>query len=246
MSAETSKGVCLVIGAGDHTGGHVAEKFAAQGYTSVVTRRGRNLEKLEALCARIAEKGGTAVPMGVDARDEADTNAMFEKIEAEIGRVEVCVHNIGPNVRFGVLETTAQVYRKVWELAAFSAFLAGRAAARVMVPRERGTILFTGATGGVKANIGYAAFASAMHAKRATAQSLARELGPKNIHVAHVIIDAAIDHENIRVNFPERYNPEVDGVVDPAAIAETYWHLHSQHRSAWSFETDLRPWMETW
>lgn len=241
-----SRGVCLVLGAGDATGGHVAERFALEGYTAVVTRRARNIEQLQALCDRIAAKGGTAVPMGVDARDENETVAMFEEIERDIGPVEVCIYNIGGNVRFPIRETTARVYRKVWEMCAFGAFLAGRHAAQVMVPRGRGTIIFTGATAGLRGGTGYAAFAGGKFALRALAESMARELGPENIHVAHVVIDAAIDTEWIKTQFPSRYKPEEDAIVDPAHIAETYWQIHMQHRSAWTFETQLRPWKEAW
>ena len=241
-----SKGVCLVIGAGDATGGHVAEKFAIEGYTSVITRRARNMDKLEALADRIRAIGGEAVAMGVDARDEDETVAMFEEIERDIGAIEVCVYNIGGNVRFPIRETTARVYRKVWEMCAYGAFLAGREAAKVMMPRGRGTILFTGATAGLRGGPGFSAFAGGKFAMRALAESMARELGPQNIHVAHVVIDAAIDTEWIAQNFPDRYKPEEDAVVDPAHIAETYWQIHNQHRSAWTFETQLRPWKEAW
>ena len=239
-------GVALVIGAGDATGGHVAERFAREGLTAVVTRRARNLEQLEALAERIRAKGGNALAMGVDARDEDATVEMFARIERDIGPVEVCVYNVGGNVRFPIRETTARVYRKVWEMCAYGAFLAGREAARVMVPRGRGTILFTGATAGLRGGPGFSAFAGGKFAMRALAESMARELGPKNIHVAHVVIDAAIDTEWIAQNFPDRYKPEEDAVVDPAAIAETYWQLHCQPRNAWTFETQLRPWKESW
>jgi len=241
-----SRGVCLVLGAGDATGGSVARKFALEGYTSVITRRPRNLDQLEALAGRIRAEGGVVVPKGVDAREEEDTVALFAEIERDIGPIEVCVYNIGGNVRFGIRETTARVYRKVWEMCAFGAFLAGREAARVMVPRGRGTILFTGATAGLRGGSGYAAFAGGKFAMRALAESMARELGPDNIHVAHVVIDAAIDTEWIKQNFPERYRPEDDAIVNPQHIAETYWQIHNQHRSAWTFETQLRPWSETW
>lgn len=241
-----TKKVCLVIGAGDATGGAVAKKFAVEGYTAVITRRPRNMDQLEAMAARIREAGGEAIPMGVDAREEDDTVEMFAKIEREIGPIEVMCYNVGGNVRFPIRETTSRVYRKVWEMCALGAFLAGREAARVMVPRGRGTILFTGATAGLRGGSGYAAFAGGKFALRALAESMARELMPQNIHVAHLVIDAAIDTEFIKANFPDRYRPEDDAIVDPQWIAETYWHIHNQHRSAWTFETQLRPWCETW
>ena len=246
MAERDKNGVALVIGAGDATGGAVARRFAAEGYTVAMTRRARNLDRLEALAEDIRGIGGEAVAFGVDARDEDDTVGLFEEIERDLGPIKVCVYNVGGNVRFPIRDTTARVYRKVWEMCAFGAFLAGREAARVMVPRGEGTILFTGATAGLRGGSGYAAFASGKFAMRALAESMARELMPQNIHVAHVVIDAAIDTAFIRDNFPERYRPEEDLVVDPNAIAETYWQIHTQPRSAWTFETQLRPWGETW
>src|SRR6185312_6715567 len=151
------------------------------------------------------------------------------------------------NVRFPIVETTAQVYRKVWEMAAFAGFLTGREAARHMLPRQRGTILFTGATASVRGGDGFSAFAGAKHALRALAQSMARELGPKNIHVAHVVIDGAIDTNFIRGMRPDVDEMrERDAILSPDAIAAAYVALHRQHRSAWTHEMDLRHWIEKW
>jgi NAD(P)-dependent dehydrogenase (short-subunit alcohol dehydrogenase family) len=241
-----TRGVCLVIGAGDATGGAIARRFAAEGYTACTTRRPRHLDKLEALAERIRAEGGQAIPYGVDARDEDDTIGLFDEIERDVGPIEVCAFNIGGNVRMPVGETTARVFRKVWEMCCFAGFLAGREAARRMAPRGRGTILFTGATASLRGGSGFAAFAAGKHGLRAVAQSMARELGPRGIHVAHLVVDAAIDTEWIRTNFPERFERGPDAVVDPERIAETFWQLHCQHRSAWTFETELRPWTETW
>ena len=155
--------------------------------------------------------------------------------------------NIGANVRFAVTDTTERVYRKVWEMAALAGFLVGREAARAMLPRGRGTIIFTGATASLRGGAGFAAFAGAKHALRALAQSLAREVGPQGIHVAHTVIDGAIDTQFIAENFPQRYAlKDKDGILNPEHIAEAYWQLHCQPRSAWTHEMDLRPWMETW
>ncbi len=156
------------------------------------------------------------------------------------------VFNIGANVFFSIRETTARVYRKVWEMAAFAGFLAGREAARVMVPRNKGTIIFTGATASLRGGKGFSAFAGAKFALRALAQSMARELGPEGIHVVHPIIDGAIDTAFIRDNFPAKYaQKEQGGILNPEHIADTYWMLHQQPRDAWTHEIDLRPWMET-
>jgi len=241
------KGVCLVVGAGDGLGSAVARAFAAEGLTICITRRARNLDRLEALADEIRAAGGEAHAFGCDAREEAEVVALFDRIEAEIGPLEVVVFNIGANVRFPIVETTARVFTKVWEMACFGGFLAGREAARVMAPRGRGTLIFTGATASVRGREGFAAFAAAKAGLRALAQSLARELGPQGVHVAHVVIDGAVDGTFIR-----SIRGEVDdllardSILKPADIAAAYVQLHRQPRSAWTHEMDLRPWSETW
>lgn len=237
--------VAVVVGAGDATGGAVARRFARGGYATCPVRRKR--ENLDGLVAQIEAEGGTVHPFGVDARNEEAVAAMFDEIEAGIGPVEVAVFNIGANSPGSILEETARRYFKMWELSCFAGFLTGREAARRMTPRERGTIIFTGATASMRGSARFAGFAGAKHALRALAQSMARELAPKNIHVAHVVVDGAIDTEFIRSNFPDRYAlKERDGIVNPDHIAEIYWQLHVQPRDAWTFEMDLRPWMEPW
>ena len=237
--------VALVIGAGDSTGGAIARRFAREGYIACVTRRAA--DKLQPLIDSIRAEGGQAYGYGSDARKEEDVAALFAQIEAEHGPVEVMVFNIGANVPSSILEETARKYFKVWEMACFSGFLNGQAAARRMVARGRGTILFTGATAALRGSANFAAFAGAKHALRALAQSMARELGPQNIHVAHVVVDGAIDTAFIRDSFPERYAlKEQDGILNPDHIAENYWYLHTQPRDAWTFELDLRPYMERW
>ncbi len=235
----------LIIGAGDALGGAIARRFAREGFTACVVRR--NADKLAPLVDAIRAEGGEAVPFGVDARKEEQMVELVERIERGHGAIEVAVFNIGANVRFPIRETTSRVYFKVWEMGCFAGFLMGREAAKAMVPRGRGTILFTGATASQRGRDGFAAFAGAKHALRALAQSMARELGPQGVHVAHTLIDGAIDTAFIRDNFPERYALKAkDGILDPDAIAENYWQLHRQHRSAWTHELDLRPWREAW
>ncbi|RTL71225.1 MAG: SDR family oxidoreductase [Hyphomicrobiales bacterium] len=237
--------VALIVGAGDATGGAIARRFAREGYVACVTRR--SADKLSPLVDEIVAAGGRARPFGSDARKEEEVVDLVATIEREVGPIEVAVFNIGANVRFPIRELTARVYFKVWEMACFAGFLMGREVAKVMVPRGRGTIIFTGATASLRGGSGFAAFAGAKHALRALAQSMARELGPEGIHVAHSIIDGAIDTEFIRSNFPQRYAlKEKDGILDPNAIADAYWMLHAQPRSAWTHELDLRPWIETW
>ncbi len=235
----------LVIGAGDATGSAIARRFAREGYIACVTRR--NADKLAPLVEQIKADGGEARGFGSDARDEEQMVALVQKIETGIAPIEVAIFNIGANVRFPIIETTARVYRKVWEMACFSGFLMGREVAKAMLPRGRGTIIFTGATASLRGRDGYAAFAGAKHALRALAQSMARELWPRGIHVAHPVIDGAIDTAFIRDNFPARYaTRDQGGIVDPEHIADAYWSIHIQPRDAWTHETELRPWMEPW
>ena len=242
-----TKGVCLIVGVGDGLGSALARAFAAEGHPVCMTRRPRNLDSLQALATSIGEAGGMAHAYGVDARSEDAMTALFASIERAIGPLEVVVFNIGANVRFGIRETTSRVFTKVWEMACFGGFLAGREAANVMVPRGRGTILFTGATASVRGRDGFAAFAAAKHGLRAVAQSMARELGPQGIHVAHVVIDGAVDGVFTREN-----RTDVEGllagdeILKPEDIAAAYVNLHKQPRSAWTHEIDLRPWRESW
>jgi len=237
--------VALVIGAGDSTGGAIARRFAKEGYIACVTRR--SADKLQPLVDSIRAEGGQAFGYASDARKEEDVGALFEHIESEHGPVEVLVFNIGANVPCSILDETPRKYFKIWEMACFSGFLNAQAAAKRMVARGRGTILFTGATAALRGAAHFAAFAGAKHALRALAQSMARELGPKNIHVAFVVVDGAIDTDFIRTSFPERYAlKDQDGILNPEHIAENYWYLHSQPRDAWTFELDLRPYMERW
>jgi NAD(P)-dependent dehydrogenase (short-subunit alcohol dehydrogenase family) len=240
-----NKKVVLVVGAGDATGGAIARRFAREGFVACVTRR--SADKLEPLVNSIRAEGGEAHGYACDARKEDDVIALIEQIESQVGPIEAFIFNIGANVPCSILEETARKYFKIWEMACFSAFLNAREVARRMVKRQRGTILFTGATAGLRGASGFAAFAGAKHGVRALAQSMARELGPMNLHVAHVVVDGAIDTAFIRDNFPEKYaTREEDGILDPEHIAENYWYLHTQPRDAWTFELDLRPWSERW
>ncbi len=237
--------VALVVGAGDSLGGAVAVRFAREGFTPVITRR--NPEKLADLVERLKAVGAEPYPFGSDARREDQVIELIETVERDIGPIEVAVHNIGANVKFDIAETTERVFFKVWELACKSAFLVGREVSKPMVERGHGTILFTGATASVRGARGFAAFASGMHGKRALAQSMARELGPKNIHVAHVVIDGPIDTPFTREMFPDLIAARpADGILRPEDIAETYWSLYAQKRSAWSHEIDVRPFVEPW
>ncbi len=238
-----------VIGAGDYIGAAVAKKFAAEGFIVFAGRR--HGEKLAPLVAEIEATGGRIVGRSLDARREDDLAAFLREADAT-APLEVCVFNIGANVNFPLLETTERVFRKVWELACYAGFLAGREAAGLMLPRGRGALFFTGATASLRGGIGYAAFASAKFGLRAVAESAARELGPKGIHVAHLIIDAGVDTQWVRERIKAREGEAALANLDPGrlmrpdAVAHTYWQIYQEPRDAWSFEREIRPFGETW
>ncbi|MBT3673153.1 MAG: SDR family NAD(P)-dependent oxidoreductase [Porticoccaceae bacterium] len=237
--------VALIIGAGDAIGSAIARKFSQRGLTVCLTRR--NEEKLQPLIDEITATGADAFGFACDARKEDATESLFSNIEENIGEIDVVVFNVGANVPMGILETDSRKFFKIWEMACFAGFLNGREAARYMTKRKRGTILFTGATASVRGSAGFAAFASAKHGLRALAQSMARELGPKNIHVAHIVIDAAVDTQWIKDNLPTyEQRKAVDGIVKPDDLASNYVTLYDQPRNAWTFELDIRPWDEKW
>jgi NAD(P)-dependent dehydrogenase (short-subunit alcohol dehydrogenase family) len=237
--------VALIVGAGDAIGSAIARKFAGEGLTVCAARR--NGERLTSLVEELNGDGHRAHAFSCDARREEAVASLFANIEASIGEVEVVVFNVGANVPMGILETDSRKFFKIWEMACFAGFLTGREAARYMTERQRGTIIFTGATASVRGAAGFAAFASAKHGLRALAQSMARELGPRNIHVAHVVIDAAVDTRWIAENVPESAALKLkDGIVNPDDLAANYTMLYRQPRNAWTFELDIRPWIERW
>ena len=235
----------LVVGAGSGTGGEIAKRFAREGFVACVARR--SADKLADLVAEIEGEGGRARAFSVDASEEGSVVAAFDTIEAEVGPVAVAVYNAGGFARASITETTVATYRGMWEQSALGAFLVGREAARRMVPRGEGTILFTGASASLRGNANFVAFAAGKHAQRVTAQSMARELGPKGIHVAHFIIDGLIDvprSRDMMGDAIEAMGP--NGTLKPELIADMYWMVHQQPRAAWTFEMDLRPFKEDW
>jgi NAD(P)-dependent dehydrogenase (short-subunit alcohol dehydrogenase family) len=238
-----------VIGAGDFIGAAIAKKFATEGFTVFAGRR--NGEKLAPLIDEIEAAGGKAIGKSLDARKEDEVIAFLSSAE-QYAPLEVCIFNVGANVNFPLLETTERVFRKVWEMACYGGFLAAREAARIMVPRGRGAIFFTGATASLRGGIGYAAFSSAKFGLRAVAQSAARELGPKNIHVAHLIIDAGVDTAWVRERIKAQRGAAAltefppDQLMKPESVANAYWQLYEQPRDAWTFEHEIRPFGEKW
>ncbi len=241
MSMGTSS--VAVIGAGDHIGAAIVRKFAAEGFAVHAGRR--NGDKLAPLL------GGQVTGRSLDARQSEDVAAFLAEAEA-IAPLVLVVFNIGANVHFPLTETTDRVFRKVWEMACFAGFVTLREAARIMTPRGAGKIFVTGATAAMRGNPGYAAFAAAKAGLRATAQSAARELWPQGIHVAHLVIDAGVDTAFVRARIAEAEGEaaldtlDPDRLMPPPAIADAYWALYNQPRSAWTFEQEIRPFKEPW
>ena len=216
--------VALIGGAGEGLGAALGRRFSKGGHDVVLSSR---------------TQGERA-----DLREEAQVIELFDRVEKR-GPLQVAIFNAGANFRASILDTPAEMFEKVWRLGCYAGFLFGREAARRMLPRGRGTILFTGATASVRGSAQFAAFAAAKGGLRQVAQSMARELGPKNIHVAHVVIDGVIDNRRTRERMAERIRdlPQ-DGMLATDAIAELFWQIHVQPRSAWTFEADLRPFTE--
>jgi NAD(P)-dependent dehydrogenase (short-subunit alcohol dehydrogenase family) len=238
-----------VIGAGDYIGGAIVKRFAAEGFAVFAGRR--NGEKLAPLVAEVEASGCRIFARSLDARKEDQVIAFLRDADQQ-APLEVCIFNVGANVNFPLLETTERVFHKVWEMACYGGFITGREAARLMLPRGQGCIFFTGATASLRGGIGYAAFASAKFGLRAVAQSAARELGPRNIHVAHLIIDAGVDTAWVRERIKEREgeaalnNLDSGRLMRPGSVADAYWRLYQQPRDAWTFEQEIRPFGEAW
>ena len=243
------RGVAILVGAGDAIGAAVARRFAEGGYTVCICRR--EAAKSQGLVDELKAKGHSIHAFSVDARQEAEVQKLFAEVEQSIGPIEVCLFNAGSNVNKPLIETTEKLFFKAWELACYAGFLVGREAARVMVPRGRGTIFFTGATASLRGGQGFAAFSAAKFGLRGVAQAMARELGPKNIHVVHLIIDAGVDSEAIHQRMKAAKGIDAsdippDSLTKTSSIAEAYWFAHQQKRDGWTHELDLRPSVEKW
>jgi NAD(P)-dependent dehydrogenase (short-subunit alcohol dehydrogenase family) len=244
-----ARGVAILVGAGDAIGAAVARRFAEGGYTVCICRR--EAAKSQGLVDELKAKGHSIHAFSVDARQEAEVQKLFAEVEQSIGPIEVCLFNAGSNVNKPLIETTEKLFFKAWELACYAGFLVGREAARVMVPRGRGTIFFTGATASLRGGQGFAAFSAAKFGLRGVAQAMARELGPRNIHVVHLIIDAGVDSEAIHQRMKAAKGVDAsdippDSLTETSSIAEAYWFAHQQKRDGWTHELDLRPSVEKW
>jgi hypothetical protein len=242
------KKVALLVGAGDAIGAAVAKRFAQGGFTVCVARR--EAAKSRQLGDELKKAGCDFHAFSVDARKEEEVQQLFAKVEKEVGPIEVCLFNAGSNVNKPILETTEKLFTKAWELACYAGFLVGREAAKYMVPRGRGTILFTGATASLRGGKGFAAFSAAKFGLRAVAQAMARELGPKGVHVVHLIIDSGVDsaaiHERLKASGVDLETVKPDSLTKTSSIAESYWFAHLQSRDGWTHELDLRPSVENW
>jgi NAD(P)-dependent dehydrogenase (short-subunit alcohol dehydrogenase family) len=241
--------VALLVGAGDAIGAAVARRFATGGFKVCIARR--DASKSQGLIDELNAAGADVRAYSVDARKEEEVQRLFTEVERSVGPIEVCLFNAGSNVSKPLLDTTEKLFFKAWELACYAGFLVGREAARYMLERGRGTILFTGATASVRGSKGFAAFSSAKFGLRAVAQAMARELGPKNIHVVHLLIDAGVDSEEIHRRYKAQRGidaadiPE-DSLTKTSSIAEAYWFMHGQSKDGWTHELDLRPAVEKW
>ena len=241
--------VALLVGAGDAIGAAVARRFAKGGYTVCIARR--EAAKSQGLIDELKSQGQTVHAFSVDARKEEEVQSLFAKVENDIGAIEVCLFNAGANVYKPLLETTEKLFFRAWELACYAGFLVGREAAKYMVERGRGTMLFTGATASIRGGVGFAAFSSAKFGLRAIAQAMARELGPKNVHVVHLLLDAAVNSDAIHQRMKAASGIDAkdipsDSLTDMKSIAEAYWFAHNQAKDGWTFELDLRPSVEKW
>jgi len=241
--ARPAPNTALIVGAGDSLGAALARRFAAGAMKVCVARR--NSEGLAPLARQIRDAGGEVHTFGCDARREEQVVDLFARVEDEVGALAIVVFNVGGNIRFGLADTSAQKYFKAWEMACFAGFLTAREAVKRMAPRGCGTLFFTGATASLRGAEGYSAFATGKAGLRALAQSTAREYGRQGVHVVHVVIDGPIDTAFVRAQRPDLVagRPK-DGLLQPDDIADTYWAVHQQKRSAWTFELDMRPWIE--
>ena len=243
------KGVALILAAGDGIGAAIVERFAVGGYHTVIVRR--EPEKSQPQMDELTAQGCTLSALAADVRDEQSVEELFANVESELGEIEVCVYNGGANTLAALEETSGKLFSKVWELCCFGGFLAVREAAKVMKPRQRGTIIISGATSSIRGKEGLTAFSSGKFGLRSIAQSAAKELAPDKIHVAHVMINGGIFSEDIARLYKERSDVDIndldrDRFIDEKGLAEAYWYLSQQSPTCWTHELDIRTYQERW
>jgi NAD(P)-dependent dehydrogenase (short-subunit alcohol dehydrogenase family) len=248
---QTSKRCAVVVGAGTRKGigGALCARFAAEGLH--VYAAGRSTDKLETLVAGIRESGRAATGVAVEASNPVDIQSLFDRIAASGHVPDLVVFNASePNVPTGFSATTPEFVEKMWRTCCFGGFVVGQEAIKRMLPQKRGTLLFTGASASLRGRPKFGAFAAAKAGLRIHAQAFAREFGPEGIHVAHIVVDGVVEGDRVGkfgygVGKALLFSKGDDGALQPDAIAEAYWQLHRQHRSAWTQELDLRPYKET-
>lgn len=241
--------MALVLAAGDGIGAAIVRRFAIGGYHTVIVRR--EVARSDELVASLTEEGHKVSVLSADVRNEEQVVSLFDHVESEIGEIDVCVYNGGANTLASLGDTTGKLFSKVWELCCFGGFLAARESARVMKPRRRGTVIFSGATSGIRGKEGLTAFSSGKFGLRSIAQSAAKELAPDKIHVAHVMINGAIASDDIARLYQERGGVDIDELdsdrfIDEDALAEAYWYLSQQPPTCWTHELDIRTYRERW
>jgi NAD(P)-dependent dehydrogenase (short-subunit alcohol dehydrogenase family) len=235
----------VIVGVGTGTGSEVAKLLAREGHSVVLARR--TAEALVPLVEEIESIGGSAIAVAADASDEGQIANLFDQAESRFGTPRFVLYNAAGFAMGPITETTSEQFEEMWRAASYGGFVVGRESARRMLPCGQGTILFTGATAAVKASASFAAFAAGKHGLRAVAQSMAKELGPQGIHVAHLIVDGVIDVPRVHETMPDlAASKGEDGLIDPKSIAATMLWLHAQPKNAWTFELNLRPYRETW
>jgi NAD(P)-dependent dehydrogenase (short-subunit alcohol dehydrogenase family) len=227
--------VAIVVGAGQGLGGALCRRFVKGGM--LVAAATRDKERATAVAKQAGARG-----YGCDAGDEKSVLELFAAVKRDFGEPSVVVYNAGAFLPKAVMDTSAEEFERCWRIGCFGGFLVGREAARAMVLKGHGTILFTGATASLRSSANFVNLAVGKFGLRAVAQSMARELGPKGIHIAHVIIDGLIAAEHRPGRSAGERGP--DAMLNDDAIAEAYWQLHNQPRNAWTLEMDLRPWVE--
>jgi short-subunit dehydrogenase len=237
----------VIIGVGPEQGlgATLAKCFSSKGLHVFIA--GRSEDKLQQVAESIRRQGGSVTVVMADATAEYDIVHLFETVNLSGCPVDIAAYNVDSNIRSPLLETESEIFTHLWQQNCLGGFLFGKEAVSQMLTRNKGTLFFTGATGSLRAKPPFTAFASAKAGLRALAQGMAREFGPQGIHVVHTIIDGVIDGERARTQFPEFVAQKgQDGLLQLDAIAETYWAIHQQHRSAWTHELDLRPFKEAW